>query len=505
MNEATKKTTKKATNKATNKAMNKAEKKTTKKTTKRATNKTLAASATLDNPRAEAKLAHLDKQNVTSDAHKSSSERLNLERRHMMRVWTIIGAILIFVAVMTALGHLGSVILFLAVGTIIAFIASPIVNFLEDHRIPRNVGSLIALIIVLGVLIGIIALLGPPATEQCVNLLNRIPAYLRAIQSWLEGLFANGANVSVLGFQANIQTLWNAFSQWATGAATSLAAQITSGILPNIMTAANNMFMFFLGIICAYWLAADYPVIVREFILIAGPKHKKDVSLLLAVVSRSMGGYMRGIVLTSLCGGVLAFIGFTIVGQPYAPLMGIITALCHFVPVIGPWFSAAIATVTAFIASPLVALWTLIMAIVAENITDNLISPLVMRSTVQVHPAMSLLAIVVGSALAGPIGVAVSIPISAAIKGVFIYYFETKTGRQIVSYQGALFRGTPFVHKNGAIVPSADALDDDNFYATSRLVSDEDGETDIHAEPKPQPTSQKKHVLHKKHVRKDRN
>lgn len=415
----------------------------------------------------------------------SLSELTAKERRDLVRVWTAIGFIIIFAAVLTALGYLGSVILFLAVSIIIAFIASPIVNWLEDHSIPRNVGALLGLVIVLGVLIGIFALLGPAASEQLVNLLNRIPSYMRAIQNWLSELFATTDSISFFGIQANIQTLWSAFSNWATDQGTALATQITSGILPNIMTAANNVFMFFLGIICAYWLAADYPTIVREFSIIAGPKHRKDLSLLLAVVSRSMGGYMRGIVITSIAGGVLAYLGFLIVGQPYAPLMGIITALFHFVPVIGPWFSAAIATITAFIASPLVALWTLIVAIIAENITDNLISPLVMRSTVQVHPAMSLLAIVVGSALGGPIGIAVSIPISAAIKGVFIYYFETKTGRQLVSYQGALFQGTPFMHTDGEIVPSADALDDDNFYDTSRLVSDEDAENDIHAEPNP--------------------
>ncbi len=425
----------------------------------------------------------------------SLSDLTAKERRDLVRVWTVIGLIIIFAAVLIALGHLGSVILFLAVSIIIAFIASPIVNWLEDHRVPRNVGALIGLIVVLGVLIGIFALLGPAASDQLVNLLNRIPSYMRAIQNWLSELFATTDSISFFGIQANIQTLWGAFSTWATDQGTALATQITSGIVPNLMTAANNIFMFFLGIICAYWLAADYPTIVREFSIIAGPKHRKGLSLLLAVVSRSMGGYMRGIVITSVAGGVLAYLGFLMVGQPYAPLMGIITALFHFVPVIGPWFSAAIATITAFIASPLVALWTLIVAIVAENITDNLISPLVMRSTVQVHPAMSLLAIVVGSALGGPIGVAVSIPISAAIKGVFIYYFETKTGRQLVSYQGAFFQGTPFMHTDGAIVPSADALDDDNFYATSRLVSDEDAENDIHAEPNP---SEKKKVKKKK-------
>ena len=195
---------------------------------------------------------------------------------------------------------------------------------------------------------------------------------------------------------------------------------------------------------------------------------------------------MRGIVITSIVGGALAFIGFTIVGQPYAPLMGILTGLLHFIPVVGPWISAAIATVTALFVSPICAFWTLVAGIVAENVTDNVVSPVVMRSAVQVHPALSLLAIVVGSSLGGAVGMAISIPVSAAIKGVFIYYFETRTGRQLVSRTGALFQGTPYRHADGSPAPSCDALDDDHFFATSRLVPDPVG-PDVMAEGGPDP------------------
>lgn len=65
---------------------------------------------------------------------------------------------------------------------------------------------------------------------------------------------------------------------------------------------------------------------------------------MVAILSRSVGGYMRGMVVTSICGGILAFIGFTLIGHPYAALMAIFTGIMHLVPVVGPWVSAAIAT-----------------------------------------------------------------------------------------------------------------------------------------------------------------
>lgn len=108
---------------------------------------------------------------------------------------------------------------------------------------------------------------------------------------------------------------------------------------------------------------------------------------MVAILSRSVGGYMRGMVVTSICGGILAFIGFTIIGHPYAALMAIFTGIMHLVPVVGPWVSAAIATVLGFMFSPMLALWTLIVTMDAQNVTDNVISPKVMQSSVQVHPS----------------------------------------------------------------------------------------------------------------------
>ena len=203
------------------------------------------------------------------------------------------------------------------------------------------------------------------------------------------------------------------------------------------------MFTFFLSLVMAYWLAKDYPRIVRELTVIAGPDHRDGITMLLAVTSRSMGGYMRGIVITSFVGGFLSFLGFTLIGHPYAGLMGITVGVLHFIPVIGPWCAAFLACGLALFVSPMLAVETLLVSVVAQNVTDNLVSPLVMQSAVKVHPVLSLFAIILGNAVGGVLGMALAIPLSAAIKGVFVYYFESKTGRQLVSYGGALSVARP--------------------------------------------------------------
>ena len=415
------------------------------------------------------------------------------DRRSLVRIGLVLGAIAIFASALYALGFLLPTLEFLAVGCVVGFIMSPIVNWLEDRKVSRPVGAIIALVVIVGVVVGVLAILGPITIEQLVSLLRKVPDYLSEAEHWLTAQVQALASDGFGGIEQNIQALVDYITSSTSKLASDLLGQISGGLLPNIMGFANGVMMFFLGLILAYWLAVDYPRIFKELAIITGPERQEDVTLLFAVLSRSVGGYMKSVVITSVIDGVLSGFGFWLVGQPYAMLMGILTAVLHVIPVVGPIISAALATVTALTVSPFCAFWTLIMAVIAENITDNIIGPVVMRSTVSVHPAFSLLAIVVGSTLGGPVGMIISIPISAAIKGVFIYYFETRTHRQLVSYDGAIFQGTPFRHPDGSPAPSFDALDDDNFFATSRLIPEEDSKH-LHVEAQKRPANSEVHI-----------
>lgn len=428
----------------------------------------------------------------SAPSHKSSDEN-EIEQSYRktrliaMRAWAFIGCAVAFVIAMQALGLVGSAVECLFVGVIVGFVCSPITNWFEQKGVGRALGAFIALLIVVSVVVGLLLWLVPLFTEQLRQLLERVPGYFVQAQAWMQDLWNEFGNESTAEVQAYVQDFMTSIGDVGTRMATSLASTISTGLVPNIMGAANGVVMGFLGLVMAYWFAKDYPVIMREINIVAGPRYDQDVSLLVTVMSRSMGGYMKSIVITSVVNGVIAFVGFALAGHPYAGLMGIITALLHFVPVVGPAVSAALATAIGFFTGPVVAFWTLIVAVVAQNVTDNVISPLVMQSTINIHPAMSLIGITVGASLGGALGMALAVPLTAAIKGVFIYFFEEKTARQLVSYDGAFFKGTPFHHEDGSPVPSYDALDDDTFLANTLLV-DADELKGVEAEPAPEDT-----------------
>lgn len=406
-----------------------------------------------------------------TDEQEEHTERV---RAVALTAWAIVGCCAVFLLAVRAIMHVWPAVALLLTGVILGFICSPVTNLLEKHGVPRSLAALIALLVLVVAIIALLVLLGRPFLRQTIALLQHAPAYLMQVQDFVNGFWAEHSSVNNQEVEALSSGLLSTVSQAVTEYASDAATDLSQGIIENVTSLGDDFVTFFLGLVLAFWFAKDYPRIARELAMISGPAHETDTMMMLAVLSRSMGGYMRGIVTTSTVGGLLSFLGFTLIGHPYAGLMGIVVGVFHFVPVIGPWVAAAFAAGLALFVSPTLAIESLVVSVIAQNVTDNLVSPLVMQSAVKVHPVLSLIGLIIGDSLGGVLGMALAIPLTAAIRSVFIYYFELRSGRQIVSPDGALFRSTPHEDEDGNIIPSADALDDARFFESTLLVTPHD-------------------------------
>ncbi len=406
-------------------------------------------------------------------------------RTTFFNIWIIIGVIIICAVAFQLIGSLSSVLLFLSVGAISSFMASPIVNFLERRGLPRGAGALIGVLVVIVCFFLLFALAIPMVTGQLIDLLRDAPSKLAALSGWAMRMENEYAIVEHLNDVVNIESLFASAQGMINQALSGLLAAVRDGIVPMVNNIASMVFIVFLGFVLAFWLACDYPRINDEICRVLPDDKADDYRLMVAVLSRSVGGYLRSTLINSVIQGFLAFIGFTIVGHPYAIAMGVLSGILNIIPVVGPSISAIIASLIALVYSPIMAVWTMVMAMLSQNITDNVIAPKINQSTMQVHPVLSLTALVVGSTFGGAVGMIVALPLVAVIKSLFIFYFETRTGEQLVSYEGALFRGAPFRDARGRPVPAFDALGDDTFVADSQIL-DDDSVPEAEALPKPE-------------------
>lgn len=379
------------------------------------------------------------------------------------KAWLVVGIIVLAAVAIMVLGRISSVLLFLAIGLLIAYVSSPLVNWLDRHHVPRGFAALFGVIAVIACVVLLFALVIPLLLSQMTSLLQNLPERISSIGSWITNLQNNYDIVRQISEHVRMDEIIHSVQGILGTMVSTLLSAIGNGFVPAVSNIASAVFLVFLGFVFAYWLVLDYPKINREICRILGPGRSHDYQVLSAVVARSVGGYLRSTVVNSLIQGFLAFVGFKLVGHPYAEIMGVLSGILNFIPVVGPTISAAIATVIALLYSPVMAFWTLVVAVLSQNLTDNVIVPRINQSTMQIHPVLSLTALVLGSTLLGTLGMVISLPLCAIIKGVFVFYFESKTDTQIVSYEGALFRGTPYVDAQGSPVPACDAVGDDRF------------------------------------------
>ena len=143
--------------------------------------------------------------------------------------------------------------------------------------------------------------------------------------------------------------------------------------------------------------------------------------------------------------------GFWVIGIPNAAALGLITGVMNIIPVVGPWIGGAAAAVVGLFVSPWAAVLALVLTIFVQQFVYTFISPKIMSDSVDVHPALVIVALFVGSAVGGAmagligsvVGMLLSIPFAAIAKSVFVFYYEKRTGRQVVAEDGVFFKGTP--------------------------------------------------------------
>lgn len=372
-------------------------------------------------------------------------------RRRFLGVWTCVGGILLAAVVIYLLNILSAPMGVVIWATIIVFCLRGIVNGLEKRGVNRGIGTAIAYLIMFAVLGALSFLMFSPMFGfggQFANLLESIPGYVQSVIDWGNKIYYQYSdlfeNESV---RQGINDVLAALGSWATTFA-SEGASSAIGIGAGV---ANSFVAIGFGLVVAFWILMELPALGRECKRLAGPKRQEDLEMLHVTFTRVMGGYIKATLVQCAIIGIGCCICFALVGIPNYAALGIIAGLLNIIPVVGPWLGGALAAVVGVFVSPLAAVIALLGTIAIQQIVYTFVSPKIMADSVDVHPALTLITLLAGSAIGGAMsgfvgsifGMLVAIPAVAVAKAVFVYYFEKRTGRQLVAEDGVFFKGTP--------------------------------------------------------------
>ena len=397
-------------------------------------------------------------------AQNKQSDKTDKARRRFLNVWTIVGAIALTWVVVQLLNILSVPVAIVIWTTIIVFVLRGTVNKLEEIGINRTVGTAIGYVIMFAVLALVAFLLFSPGVgmnTQFANLIENVPVYVQGISDWANDMYARYAYMledeSVRAFVTDVQA---SAMDWAG----DFAKNSASGAIAFGTGLANAFMAIGFALVVAFWILMQLPQLGRECKRLVGDAHAEDLEMLHITFTRVMGGYIKGTLLQCAIIGVACGILFAVLGIPNSMALGGITGILNIIPIIGPWLGGGLAAIVGIFVSPLVAVIAILGTIVIQQFVYTFISPKIMSDSVDIHPALTLIALMaaLGGAMGGLpgslVGMLASIPAVAVAKSVFVYYFEKRTGRRLVSKDGVFFLGTPSSSEDGdAPNPIADA------------------------------------------------
>ncbi len=304
------------------------------------------------------------------------------------------------------------------------YLLRPLIDTLEKYKLNRSLAIIIVYVVILVLLFAFIIGVWPSLRTQLVNFVDNMPNLIASLNQQLLKLEDNEFLSALIPADANpASTLTDYLNKGFT-----LLTNYVSGLLSFVSNFAIILFTF---PIMLFYMLKEGGKFGRKIVSFFPKKYREERTTMMTEIDSALSGFIVGRVLVNLALGVLMYIGFLIIGLQYALLLTVIAVVMNFVPFIGAILSSIPIFIIGFIQSPSIAVWSIIIVLVAQQIQDNLIAPYIFGKKLDIHPLTTIILVLVGGDLGGIIAILLIIPLYMIVKIVLTkaYYLFVKQRR----------------------------------------------------------------------------
>lgn len=312
-----------------------------------------------------------------------------------------------------ALTKLWPIILLIVTAFIFHAALLPYVEWLVARRIPRTLSVLVIVLGIVGLLAGLSALVVPAMVDEFTDLRDELPQDAQDLEDFLRDV---GIDVELSQRAQDID--WD---DLISGQAAVDYGQRAVTILLGAITV----------LVLTAYLLVDTPRLSRFLYQFVPPGREPDMEHFLDALSRVVGGYIRGQIVTSACIFVFTLIVLLAAGVPNALAFAVLAAFVDIIPLIGATIAVVFPAIAAFQESPTQAIIVLALLLLYQQFEDRFLTPRVYGQTLNLPPLVVLIAVLVGGQLLGIAGVLLAMP-AAAVARVGFDYWMTKEGPGIL-------------------------------------------------------------------------
>jgi predicted PurR-regulated permease PerM len=348
--------------------------------------------------------------------------------------WCGIGVIILGYLMLRLMLFVNPVVPPLLIAVAVVYLLNPLVSALERRGVPRVAGAGIVYVLFLCIVALVVSLLVPVVGRQVTQVIDHFPDYLADGQAAIRRLAAR------FGQEPDFRLDAEQVRQWlSAGENRQAVTRYLTGLRSVTNSVISGLIIIVLGPVMAFYLLVDLPRLRRGAMALVPPARRDEIRGLMDRIGQAVGGFFRGQLLVALFVGVASSIGLWLIDLPFWLLVGMVAGVFNLVPLVGPFIGGGLAVVIALISGePLKAVWAALVLLIVQQIDNHLISPNVMGRTVQLHPVVVMLALLVGASFAGLFGMLVIVPLVAVAKIIFLFMWS-----KYVDYGDELTQGDP--------------------------------------------------------------
>lgn len=285
----------------------------------------------------------------------------------------------------------------------------PYVEWLVHKGIPRTAAVLLLFVAFLAMVGGLLAAMVPAMLDEFEDIRTDLPADARRLEQFLDDF----------GIEVELEERAREF-RWSRVVSGSEAIDYGQRILFTTLS-------IFTVVVMTVYLLIDTPRLSRFIFQFVPPGREPQVEHVLQSLSRVVGGYVRGQLITSLCISVFTFFLLLIVGVPNPLAFAVLAGFADIIPLVGAFIATAPPVIAAFDISVTKALIVLIALLCYQQFEDRYLTPRVYGATLNLPPLIVLLAILAGGHLFGIAGILLALPTAAVARVALDFVLDSRT------------------------------------------------------------------------------
>jgi predicted PurR-regulated permease PerM len=307
---------------------------------------------------------------------------------------------------MRALASTSQIFVLIIVALLLATCLNPAVVAIQKRGISRTNAVAIIFISVIFFVAFFIAVVIPPVVSQGTQLINSAPNLLKELET--------NSTIANLNSQFGIiDTLQNKLTEITSDGTLIISAfggviGVGKSVLSGTFTALTIL------VLTLYFITSLPQATELGLKLVPASRRPRVAALTEAIISR-VGAFVGSQILVSFFAALFMTIFGALLGLPSPIAIGIIIFICGLVPLIGHFIGSAIFTIIALTESVTVGVIAFVGYVVYVQVENYILTPKIMKRTLNVPGAVTIIAALLGTSLLGLVGGLLAVPVAASI------------------------------------------------------------------------------------------